>query len=141
MLDAESTRGRDEREARVLLMNILFLCTGNSARSILAEALTNHLARGRVTAYSAGSFPKGQPHPLALDLLEKQDIETAGLRSKSWNEFAADHPASPDLDAVITVCDSAEQEVCPIWPGKAVKVHWGIPDPAPVTESYPEQRQ
>jgi arsenate reductase len=119
-------------------LNILFLCTGNSARSILAEALTNHLGRGRVKAYSAGSFPKGTPHPFALELLEQKGIEVGALRSKSWNEFA--QPDSPAVDLVITVCDQAAGELCPIWPGRPAKGHWGIPDPAAVVGSEPEQR-
>jgi protein-tyrosine-phosphatase len=119
-------------------MNVLFLCTGNSARSILAEALTNHLAGGRVSAYSAGSFPKPHPHPLALDVLRSHAIQTSGLRSKSWNDFTV--PAAPVIDVVITVCDAAAAEVCPIWPGKPLKVHWGIPDPAAAGGSDDEQR-
>lgn len=131
------------RENPGSVMNILFLCTGNSARSILAEALANQLGQGRITAYSAGSFPKGKPHPLAIELLKQREIETAGLRSKSWNEFAA--PGAPVLDAVVTVCDAAAQEVCPIWPVKPgnrgpAKAHWGIPDPAAVTGSKDEKR-
>lgn len=119
------------------MKNILFLCTGNSARSILAEAVTNHFGKGRVTAYSAGSFPKGEPHALALELLQKQGVETAGLRSKSWDEFSASD--APVLDAIVTVCDSAAGEVCPIWPGRPVKVHWGLPDP-PAAGNIEQQR-
>lgn len=107
--------------------HILILCTGNSARSILGEALINHLGPGRLRGYSAGSQPKGQPHPLALETLEAAGIATAGLRSKSWDEFTG--PDAPKLDLVVTVCDSAARESCPIFPGPAVKAHWSLPDP------------
>jgi arsenate reductase len=111
--------------------NILFLCTGNSARSILAEALLNHKAAGRFTAYSAGSHPSPAPRPEALAQLESAGISTAGLRSKSWDEFAA--PNAPRMDFVFTVCDNAANETCPLWPGQPMTAHWGIPDPAAAT--------
>jgi arsenate reductase len=119
-------------------LHILILCTGNSARSLLGEALLNHYAAGQWQAHSAGSQPKGVPHPLALQTLQAHHIEIAGLRSKSWNEFAA--PGAPSLDIVITVCDNAAHEMCPIWQGAPITVHWGIPDPAAVTGSEAEQR-
>jgi arsenate reductase len=117
---------------------VLFLCTGNSARSILAECLLNGRGRGRFVGYSAGSRPKGRVHPMALDLLRDMKLPAAGVRSKSWNEFAA--PGAPGLDAVITVCDNAAGEICPIWPGHPLTAHWGIADPAAVKGSVTEQR-
>ena len=121
--------------------NVLFLCTGNSARSILAEATMNHLAgnRRRFKAYSAGSFPKTRPNPLALELLQKNHIPTDGLRSKPWDEFA--EPGAPRLDFVFTVCDQAAGEACPIWPGQPMTAHWGVPDPAAVEGTDDEKRR
>jgi arsenate reductase (thioredoxin) len=118
--------------------NVLFLCTGNSARSILAECALNRLGRGRFRAYSAGSFPKGEVHAYALDLLNRQSYATDELRSKSWNEFA--QPDAPRLDFVFTVCDNAAGEVCPIWPGQPMTAHWGLPDPAAAEGNEAERR-
>lgn len=108
-------------------MNVLFLCTGNSARSIMAEVYLNHIGHGRFRAFSAGSFPKGQVNPIAVDTLELHSMSVGDVRSKSWDEFAAKD--APTLDLVITVCDNAANEVCPIWPGAPLKAHWSFPDP------------
>ncbi len=108
--------------------NVLFLCTGNSARSIIAEAIMNRVGAGKFKGYSAGSMPKGQVHPLTINLLNKLNYDTTTLRSKSWEEFAA--PGAPIMDFVFTVCDNAANEVCPIWPGQPMSAHWGVPDPA-----------
>jgi arsenate reductase len=119
--------------------NVLFLCTGNSARSIFAEALLNYRGRGRFRAFSAGSHPKGQVHPLALEVLRRNQLPTEHLRSKGWDEFAT--PDAPPLDFIITVCDHAAQEVCPIWPGQPMTAHWGVHDPASDAGSEEEMRR
>jgi protein-tyrosine-phosphatase len=121
------------------MKTVLFLCTGNSARSILAETYLNAAAKGRFQAFSAGSHPAGKVNPFALDLLRKNRLPTDGLRSKSWDEFAA--AGAPMLDFVFTVCDNAAGEVCPIWPGQPITAHWGIADPAAVIGTDDEKRK
>ena len=118
--------------------NVLFLCTGNSARSILAEAILNEVGKGQFRGFSAGSQPKGEVHPLALDRLQQAGLSTEGYRSKSWAEFSV--PGAPAMDFVFTVCDNAANEVCPVWPGQPMTAHWGIPDPA-AAEGSEEVRQ
>ena len=118
--------------------NVLFLCTGNSARSVMAEVIMNRLGGGRFRAYSAGSQPKGRVHPYTLDLLQKLHYDVSGVRSKSWSEFAK--AGAPQLDFVFTVCDDAAKETCPVWPGQPMTAHWGVPDPAAATGNEAEIR-
>lgn len=124
---------------RMRPFNVLFLCTGNSARSILGEAIANNIGQGRLVGFSAGRHPKGEVHPLALDLLRQMRLPTEGLRSKSWDDFA--RPGVPQMDFIFTVCDSAAGKACPAWPGHPMTVHWGLPDPAAVEGSEVERRR
>ena len=121
------------------IYNMLFLCTGNSARSVMAEVLLNTLSKGRFKGYSAGSQPAGRVNPFTIELLEKNGHDTGGLRSKSWDEFAA--PGAPHMDFVITVCDNAAGEVCPMWPGQPMSAHWGFEDPAAAEGSDEQKRE
>jgi arsenate reductase (thioredoxin) len=121
------------------MINVLFLCTGNSARSILAEAILNHRGSGRFAGFSAGSHPRSEVHPLALELLRENGLLVAGLRSKSWDEFAT--AGAPHMDRIVTVCDNAAGEACPVWPGKPAVTHWGLSDPAAVQGSDAERRR
>jgi arsenate reductase len=120
-------------------LNVLFLCTGNSARSILCEVMMNAMGAPRFRAYSAGSHPTGRVNPFAIELLRKNRLPTEGLRSKDWGEFA--RPGAPELDFVFTVCDEAAGEVCPVWPGQPITAHWGVPDPAAVEGTDDEKRR
>ena len=126
-------------DGKVKSFNVLFLCTGNSARSILAEAYLNAAGRGKFIGYSAGSHPAGKVNPFALELLEKNRLPTSGLRSKNWDEFAKRE--APRLDFVFTVCDNAAGEVCPVWPGQPLTAHWGVADPAAATGTDAERRK
>jgi len=118
--------------------NVLFLCTGNSARSIIAEAVMNRLGAARFRAWSAGSHPKGEVHPMTIELLQSLDYDTGFARSKSWDEYAK--PDAPQMDFVFTVCDDAAAEACPVWPGQPLSAHWGLPDPAAATGTEAERR-
>jgi len=120
------------------VFNVLFLCTHNSARSVIAECVLNRLGRGKFRAHSAGSAPRGEVHPYALDLMRELSYDTSDLRSKSWDEFAT--PDAPAIDFVFTVCDNAANEVCPVWPGQPMTAHWGVPDPSAATGTEAERR-
>ena len=120
------------------IYNVLFLCTGNSARSVIAEAVMNRLGAGRFKAYSAGSHPKGEVHPMTIELLQSLDYDTGFARSKSWDEYA--RPDAPQMDFVFAVCDDAAAEACPVWPGQPLSAHWGLPDPAAATGTEAERR-
>ena len=128
----------EDKPSNGKLFNVLFLCTGNSARSVMGECILNRLGRGRFRAFSAGSHPKGEINPHTIETLKKLNYLTDDLRSKSWDEFAA--PGAPGLQFVFTVCDQAAQEVCPLWPGQPMSAHWGIPDPSAVEGNEAEQR-
>ena len=119
------------------VFNVLFLCTGNSARSIIGEAVINRVGQGRFKGFSAGSMPKGEVHPVAIELLKKQNYDVSQFRSKNWEEFSG--PEAPQMDFVFTVCDNAANEACPVWPGQPMSAHWGVPDPAAVTSSEVDQ--
>ena len=120
------------------VFNVLFLCTHNSARSVMAECILNRLGQGKFRGHSAGSMPRGSIHPYALDLLRNQNYDVSGLRSKSWDEFAA--PDAPGMGFVFTVCDDAANEVCPVWPGQPMTAHWGVPDPSSASGNEAERR-
>ncbi|MGO9486204.1 MAG: arsenate reductase ArsC [Rhodomicrobium sp.] len=120
------------------VFNVLFLCTHNSARSVIAESILNRSGRGKFRAFSAGSHPRGQVHPYAMDLLRNLNFDVSGLRSKSWDEFAS--PDAPRMDFVFTVCDDAAKEVCPMWPGQPMTAHWGVPDPSTAEGKEAEKR-
>ena len=120
------------------IYNVLFLCTGNSARSVIAEAVMNRLGAARFRAWSAGSHPKGEVHPMTIELLQSLDYDTGFARSKSWDEYAK--PDAPQMDFVFTVCDDAAAEACPVWPGQPLSAHWGLPDPAAATGTEAERR-
>ena len=128
----------EDKPSNGKLFNVLFLCTGNSVRSVMGECILNRLGRGRFRAFSAGSHPKGEINPHTIETLKKLNYLTDDLRSKSWDEFAA--PGAPELQFVFTVCDQAAREVCPLWPGQPMSAHWGIPDPAAVEGNEAEQR-
>lgn len=138
LTDAPAPHGAGPVMTEEKIYNVLFLCTGNSARSIMAECILNRLGQGRFRAYSAGSHPKGEVHPMALQRLKDQNYPTANLRSKSWEEFSG--PDAPQLDFVFTVCDKAASETCPVWPGQPMTAHWGVPDPA-AAEGTEAERQ